>query len=138
MSGSGSHGRYKPFVAPWRWLWPALWWMAVLAVVVLSLRPVAQVVEMPRNSDKVQHLLAYGVLAAAAVQVFRPGRTLLAVAAGLVAMGVLLEFAQGAMTTYRQADPADALANAVGVLLGLATALTPVRDALLRWSGRRD
>ena len=62
----------------------------------------------------------------------------LAVAAiGLVSMGVLLEFVQGAATTYRMADPADALANALGVALGLSTALSPWRDALLRWSGGR-
>ena len=85
----------------------------------------------------IQHLLAYGVLAVAAVQVFRPGRVLLLVAVGLCALGVMLEFAQGAMTAYRQADPADALANATGVLLGMATALMPSRDLLLRWSGRR-
>ena len=59
------------------------------------------------------------------------------VAVGLSALGVMLEFAQGAMTAYRQADPADALANATGVLLGMATALMPSRDLLLRWSGRR-
>ena len=44
---------------------------------------------------------------------------------------------QGAATTYRMADPADALANALGVALGLSTALSPWRDALLRWSGGR-
>ena len=128
---------YKPFAAPWRLLWPTLWWLAVLLVVALSLVPTPQGLDLPRNTDKVQHLLAYGVLAAAAVQVFRPGRVLLLVAVGLCALGVMLEFAQGAMTAYRQAEPADALANATGVLLGMATALMPSRDLLLRWSGRR-
>ena len=128
---------YKPFAAPWSLLWPTLWWLAVLLVVALSLVPTPQGLDLPRNTDKVQHLLAYGVLAAAAVQVFRPGRVLLLVAVGLCALGVMLEFAQGAMTAYRQADPADALANATGVLLGMATALMPSRDLLLRWSGRR-
>jgi hypothetical protein len=37
----------------------------------------------------------------------------------------------------RQLDRADALANAFGVLLGLATAFTPWRDALLRMDGGR-
>ena len=77
------------------------------------------------------------MLAAAAVQVFRSGRAGLVAAIGLVSMGVLLEFVQGAATTYRMADPADALANALGVALGLSTALSPWRDALLRWSGGR-
>jgi hypothetical protein len=47
-------------------------------------------------------------------------------------MGVALEFAQGAFTVTRMADPADALANAVGVALGLLTVFAPWRDALLR------
>ena len=71
------------------------------------------------------------------MQVWRPGRPLLLAGVGLVLMGVLLEFAQGGLTATRQADPFDALANTVGVLLGLATAATPLRDVLLRWSGRR-
>jgi hypothetical protein len=33
------------------------------------------------------------------------------------------------------ADPMDAIANTVGVLAGMATALTPLRDLLLRWRG---
>ena len=45
--------------------------------------------------------------------------------------GIALEFAQGAFTATRMADPADAMANAAGVALGLLTALTPWRDALL-------
>ena len=128
-------GPYKAFAGAGRWAWPALWWLAVLVVVVLSLVPPPQV-ELPKHGDKVEHLLAYAVLAAAAVQVFRPGLALLLAGAGLALAGVLLELAQGALTTYRQADPADALANSLGVLLGLSTALLPWRDALLRWSGR--
>ena len=81
---------YKPFAAPWRLLWPTLWWLAVLLVVALSLVPTPQGLDLPRNSDKVQHLLAYGVLAAAAVQVFRPGRVLLLVAVGLCVLGIVL------------------------------------------------
>ena len=36
----------------------------------------------------------------------------------------------------RRADRGDALANTLGVVVGLATALTPLRDALL-WIDRR-
>ena len=65
----------------------------------------------------------------------RRGRPLLWVGAGLVLMGVGIEFAQGALTSNRMADPMDAVANTVGVLAGMATALTPLRDMLLRWRG---
>lgn len=119
----------KPFRRPWLWL--GLWAFAVLLVVVFSLTPPPPV-QLPRHGDKFEHLLAYALLAAAAVQVFAPGRYLLSVAAGLVLMGGLLELAQGALTSTRMADPADALANALGVGLGMLTVLTPWRDVLLR------
>lgn len=125
----------KPFHRPWLWL--GLWWLAVLVVIVFSLTPPPPI-ELPRNGDKVEHLLAYAVLAAAAVQVFRRGRPLWIAGIGLVMMGIALEFAQGALTTTRMADPFDALANALGVALGLSTAFMPWRDALLRSGGWRD
>ena len=43
----------------------------------------------------------------------------------------------GGVIRYHRADAQDALANALGVALGLSTALSPWRDALLRWSGGR-
>lgn len=119
----------KPFHRPGPWL--GLWWLAVLVVVVLSLTP-PPAIELPRHGDKVEHLLAYALLAASAVQVFRRGWPVRCAGLGLVLMGVALEFAQGALTATRMADPADALANTAGVLLGMATALAPWRDALLR------
>jgi len=122
----------KPLRRPWLWL--GLWCLAVAVVIVTSLTPPPPV-ELPRNGDKVEHLLAYALLAAGAVQVFRPGRFLLAVGVGLVLMGGALEFAQGAFTTTRMADPFDALANATGVVLGLLTVFAPWRDALLRRQG---
>lgn len=118
----------KPFLRPGLWL--GLWWLAVLAVVVLSLTP-PPAVELPRHGDKVEHLLAYALLAAAAVQVFRRGWPVRSAGLGLVLLGIALELAQGALTATRMADPADALANTGGVLLGMSTALAPWRDALL-------
>lgn len=122
----------KPLRSPWLWL--GLWWLAVLVVIVFSLTPPPSI-ELPRNSDKVEHLLVYAVLAAAAVQVFRRGWPLRVVGVGLVLMGIALEFAQGAFTATRMADPADALANSIGVAIGLSTAFMPWRDMLLRRFG---
>lgn len=122
----------KPLRRPRVWL--GLWLVAVAVVCVASLTPPPPM-ELPRHGDKVEHLLAYAALAAAAVQLFRPGRFLLGIGAGLVMMGVGLEWAQGALTETRMADPADALANSAGVLLGLATVRLRLRDALLRRAG---
>lgn len=115
-------------------LWTVLWVLAVLLVVVVCLIPPPPI-PLPENSDKGEHFLAYFILAGSAVQLFRRGRPLLWVGVGLVLMGIGIEFAQGALTTNRTADPMDAIANTIGVLVGMTTALTPLRDLLLRWRG---
>ena len=112
-------------------MWLGLWVLALVAVCVVCLVPLDGLPPLPDNSDKVEHLLTYFVLAAGAVQLFGGSRVLFVSALGLVALGIGIEFAQG-MTAYRSADPWDALANSIGVLLGMATRLTPWRDLLLR------
>lgn len=129
---SGAAAVLKPLRRPG--LWVVLWWLAVLTVIVVCLMPPPPL-SLPDGGDKVEHFLAYFLLAGSAVQLYRRGRPLLWVGAGLVLMGVGIEFAQGALTVTRMADPADAVANTIGVLAGLATALTPWRDLLLRWRG---
>ena len=123
----------KPLRRPVLWL--GLWMLALLAVCVLCLVPLDGLPPLPDNSDKVEHLLTYFMLAAGAVQLFGGSRALLVAMLGLVALGIGIEFAQG-MTAYRSADPLDALANSIGVLLGMATRLTPWRDLLLRIESR--
>lgn len=113
------------------WLWLGLWALLVGAVVVLSLGSAPPGPDVPA-SDKWQHLVTYGLLAAGAVQLFRGGRPLLLAGLGLVLMGGGLEVAQGTLTADRVMDWRDAVANTAGVGLGLLTARTRVRDALLR------
>lgn len=113
--------------------WHALWWTAIAVVVAVCLMPPPPLPPLPRNSDKIHHLLAYFALAAAAVQIYRRGAMLWLVGLGLVAMGIAIEVMQGTLTSTRAADPYDALANAIGVGCGLAMAFTPLRDLLLRW-----
>ena len=128
----------KTTLKPLRWprFWLVLWLLAVALLVVVCLIPLQGLPPLPDNSDKVEHLLAYFILSASAVQLFGSRRALCWVAAGLVAMGVGIEWAQGALTATRMADPMDALANASGVLIGMLTVLTPLRDLLLRLQGR--
>lgn len=113
------------------WLWLGLWLLLVAAVVALSLGSPPAGPDVPAG-DKWQHLTAYGVLAAGAVQVFRGGRPLVLAGVGLVLLGAGLEIAQGTLTADRVMDWRDALANTAGVGLGLLTARTRVGDALLR------
>nr|WP_219339743.1 VanZ family protein [Luteimonas salinisoli] len=124
-------------------LWSGLWCLAVAAVVVASLAPPPPMPPVD-GGDKLGHLAAYFVLAAGAVQLHARWPALLGAGLGLVLMGIGLEYAQGALTELRQAERADALANTLGVIAGLATRLTPWRDALLALDrrlappGRRD
>jgi VanZ family protein len=123
----------KPLRRPRLWL--GLWIAAIAALIVVCLIPLDSLPPLPENSDKVEHLLGYFLLAAAAVQLFGSCRSLSLAAMGLIALGIGIEFAQG-YTAYRSSDPADALANTLGVLLGMATVLTPWRDLLLRIEAR--
>jgi VanZ family protein len=124
----------KPFRRPW--LWAGLWCAGVAATVVVSLMPVPDLGRLPSGGDKVEHFLTYALLAAGAVQLYPRWRSLLSVGIGLVVMGIGLEYAQGALTTYRMMDRADALANTLGVIAGLGLQLTPWRDLLLRFDRR--
>ncbi len=121
---------------PLRWprCWLALWWLAVLGTIVVCLIPPPPI-PLPENSDKVEHFLAYFLLAASAVQIYQRRAALIWAAVGLVALGIGIEFAQGALTVNRMADPMDALANSVGVLAGMAIVFTPLRDLLVRLRG---
>jgi VanZ family protein len=125
----------KPFRRPL--LWSVAWILAVAVVVVASLMPAVAVPDVPRNFDKVEHLAAYAALAGGAVQLFARRLSWGFVCVLLVLLGIGLEHLQAQMGLGRQLDRADALANAFGVLLGLATAFTPWRDALLRMDGGR-
>ena len=119
----------------WRWAWCALWCTAIALLVVMSLLPAPELPDAP-GSDKLHHFLAYFALAAAAVQLFARWPALLGAGLGLVLLGIGLEHAQGALTDTRMADRWDALANTLGVIAGLATRLTPLRDLLLRIEAR--
>lgn len=126
----------KPFRRPW--VWSSLWCVAIAVVVVVSLVPAPDLPDLPPGSDKWEHFLAYAALAAAAVQLFARWPALLGAGLGLVLMGIGLEYAQGALTETRMMDRWDALANTLGVIAGLATRMTPWRDALLNFELRRD
>ncbi|KRB77757.1 hypothetical protein ASE01_06055 [Nocardioides sp. Root190] len=115
----------------WPALWVGLWVLLIGVVVVLSLGSPPESPGVPAG-DKWQHLTAYFVLAALAVQVFLPGEPVLRAAVALVVVGIGLEVAQGTLTDDRMMDWRDAIANAAGVGLGLLTSRTPVRDVLLR------
>ena len=123
----------KPFKRPW--LWAGLWMLAIAVVVIGSLLPGKDLPPLP-VSDKLEHFAAYAVLSAGAVQLFVRRLSWGFVCVLLVLLGIGLEFLQAKMALGRMLDRNDALANTFGVLIGLATAFTPLRDALLRLDRR--
>ncbi len=126
----------KPFRRPR--LWSASWCAAIAAVVIFSLIPAPQLPDLPPGSDKWEHFLAYVALSAFAVQLYDRWPSLLGAGLSLVMLGIGLEYAQGALTETRMMDRWDALANTLGVILGLATRLSPWRDALLDFDARKS
>ncbi|MFC3551305.1 VanZ family protein [Lysobacter cavernae] len=119
-------------------LWLAVWLAMVGAVIATSLMSARDLPPAPfEGVDKVEHFLAYLLLSAYAVMLFARRRTQALAAVGLIALGVGLEVAQGALTASRQADSADALANTLGAFAGLCLAPTPLARGLLWLDGRR-
>lgn len=133
MAGRRFGRSFKPFKRPW--LWGGLWMLAVAVVVAATLMPARELPPLG-VSDKLEHFVAYAALSAGAVQLYARRLSWGFVCVLLVLLGIGLEYAQGAMGLGRSADRMDALANTTGVLLGLATALTPLRDALLKLDRR--
>jgi len=124
---------FKPFNRPS--LWAGLWVLAIALVVAGSLLPSSDLPSVKVN-DKVEHFVAYALLSAGAVQLYARRLSWGFVCVLLVLMGIGLEYLQARMGLGRMLDRNDALANTIGVLIGLATAFTPLRDALLRFDRR--
>jgi VanZ family protein len=118
-------------------LWLGLWLLLIAEVVIISLLPSDA---LPKASfigiDKVEHFLAYATLSLYAAMLFASRRLHLRAAVGLVLLGLLMEVAQALLTQSRAADPADALANALGVLVGWALGGTRVAR-LMQWTDLR-
>ena len=94
--------------------------VGVLAVSWLSLVPQDALPEID-IWDKLQHAMAYAVLAICGAVGFLGRRPLLIVGVGLIVLGCTLEMAQAAVPG-RYPSIGDAVANIAGIALGLAAA----------------
>jgi VanZ family protein len=98
-------------------LWLGLGWAAVVFAIVVCLVPMSKL--PPANvSDKTEHFTAYLLLSLWFAGIYPRARYWI-IAIGLCVLGVLIEFAQGAMQLGRQADAMDVLANSTGIVAGL-------------------
>jgi len=102
-------------------------WLYTAAIVWLSLTPSPPQLDI-EGSDKLGHFLAYGLLMFWFGLLCRSRNVRIAYAAGWIALGVGLEFAQRA-TGYRSFELADMAADALGVLAGAVAAFGVTRAA---------
>ena len=100
----------------------ALFWLCFVALNVLALSPAPYLppLEIFDWWDKAQHAIGFGTLAVLAVLAY-PGVSKLRIGLMLVALGVLIEVLQH-FSGYRFGDWQDAVADGVGVVLGLGLA----------------
>lgn len=103
-----------------RTLLRVLFGVALIGAFWLALMPVAPMAKLFSWQDKIEHALLFAGLALLAIAAW-PGRAL-TIASGLLVYGAAMEFAQ-ATTAYRQGDPFDWLADAVGLLVLVPFAL---------------
>ena len=126
--------------------WRAASLALLLAVFVATLMPAvwfwSDRVELSRwlgGVDKWAHFFAFFVLALWFAGLYRR-RSYWRVAVGLIAFGVLIELCQRAVG-YRSAEWLDVVADALGVIAGLAVALLGVggwsRQVELWWLARQ-
>ncbi len=121
----------NPVVLPelrYRRFWFGAGVAIALVIAVVCLMPGRKLPDVP-VSDKTEHLLAFAMLAFWFGSIL-VRRDLFWLVLALLAFGGLIELAQGAMRLGRQADLHDVYADAVGIAIGLAVALTP----LGRWA----
>jgi VanZ family protein len=111
-------------------IWLGIWLFGWLLCIALSLITPPNLGIDVDNSDKIGHFLAYGTLAAWAVMIFQQKRAWLLSAISLVCLGIVMEFMQGYFTSNRMMDWHDAVANTVGVGLGMCMGLLPINTAL--------
>ena len=109
-------------------LWRLAGWFGVVATLLVSLMPPV-LVDSGGHTDKLVHAFGYAALMFWWAQAIVDQRWKLAIAIAFFGIGI--EGLQG-LTPNRMPDPLDALANALGVLLGwLAASHLPNLPAYL-------
>jgi VanZ family protein len=106
-------------------LWFVLACIGLLSLAVVSLMPVPDI----GGSDKFGHFISYAMLSAYLSLLVEQQKSLWRIVFGLIAYGLFLEFMQS-LTDYRSGDLADALANSLGAITGLAFYFSPLRRIL--------
>jgi len=109
-------------------------WICTIALSALALMPGPYLPPLDIFNwwDKAQHAIGFGTLAVLAVLAY-PGASKLRVGVLLMVLGVLIEVLQY-FSGYRFGDWQDAVADGVGVLVGLGVVIMFVRFSKNRHS----
>lgn len=98
--------------------WLGLGILILVFITWSSLSPIIATAITVQYSDLALHLVCYGLLTFWFQQIYRSNKAVLVVAVGMIGYGILMEAAQGLLTTTRDANVLDIIANSTGVLLG--------------------
>ena len=97
-----------------------LFWAALIFAFVMAVLP--QPPRLPGDpSDKIQHIIAFAVLAALAAAAY-PRTAVLRILAGLSAFGALIEIVQSIPALHRDGDVVDWIADTLAAAAILALA----------------
>ena len=113
----------------YRRVWLAVGVCLILLLLYGSLAPVTGLPSMA-GSDKFWHSGTYFIVMAYFAQLYSGVRARAMLGAGLIALGVAIEFIQPYVN--RQFDWFDALANSVGVFIALGLSVPPL-DRTVAW-----
>lgn len=102
------------------WVWLGLGWVFIIGAIVVCLMPVQQL-PPTHMSDKFEHSLAYALLTVWFTGAY-PRSSYVRIGLAMLALGIAIEIAQGAMPFGRQMDFRDVIANSLGIAVGLAIA----------------
>ena len=106
-------------------------WVCFVVINALALMPGSYLPTVFNWWDKAQHAIAFGTLTVLAVLAY-PGVSKFRIGFLLLALGVLIEVLQY-FSGYRYGDWQDAVADGVGVLVGLISAVLLMRfDGLVQ------
>jgi VanZ family protein len=103
-------------------LWLVSGWILVVLSVIASIVPSSELPKLGGISDKLEHVVAYSVLALWFAGIYPKSRYPM-IGVGLLVMGIAIEGLQGTMNLGRQADMRDVYANSLGIVSGLLLAL---------------
>ncbi len=111
-----------------RKVWLSIGYALLSITAVLSLIPGPDI----GSSDKLIHFVTYALLSGWFSLIVKYSRTLWTVLFGLIAFGFLMEYLQG-FISYRRQDIDDAIANSVGVMVGIAIHYSPLRGMVIKF-----